>query len=271
MNSAFRLLSTLLVSLPLTAAAVPQGSVDDPTYGTIRVGAGASYFSTDTYLAGTTKRKWSNDLQQTGLHATVGFQFLEDFGLDAKSGVFRIEAPIDAGGDSQGRLDTVVGVLWRPLKLGSLGFGLRGEAVLQGSYESGAAEAPGLAANGGGGMVVVQGPVFPASPVSIDVGAGARAYGEGVPSEGVAWARAGLGLGATAIWAGYSHTQSLTGHDFNQPGDARDIRRIVGLAELSASLAILPTLQLNAGVAATVVGRNKAEKIVVGAGAGFTF
>jgi hypothetical protein len=266
-----RHLLSLVLAAPLAAAVVPQGSVDDPTYGSVRVGAGASYFSTDTYLDGTTKRKWSDDLQQTGLHASLGFQFLEDFGLDAKTGVFRIRAPLDAGGDQSGRLDTEVGVLWRPLKLGSLGFGLRGEGILQGTYEPGFAEAPGLAANGGGAMAVVQGPVVPGAPVSVDVGAGGRAYGEGVPSEFVGWARAGVGLGATALWAGYRHTQSLEGHDFSQPGDVRDIRRIVGLAELSASLAILPTLQLNAGVAATVIGRNKAEKIVVGAGAGFTF
>lgn len=256
---------------PLAAADVRFGSLDNPTRSTIRVGVAATYFQTDTYLDGTTEKKWSDNLKQSGLAATVGFQPFDSLGLDAKLGTYKITAPADAGGDDEGLLDTIIGVTWRPISVAGMGLGLRGEAIIQGTYEPGFAEAPGLSANGGGLMAVLQGPIITASPVAVDVGAGGRAYGEGVPPEAVGWARAGVGLGATALWAGYTHTQSIGGHDFSEAGDPRDIHRVVGVADVSVSLAIIPTIQINAGVAQTVIGENKAEKTVYGLGAGFTF
>jgi hypothetical protein len=265
------LLLALTPFLSLAAADVRFGSVDDPTRSTIRVGVAATYFTSDTYLDGTEKKTWSDDVEQTGLAATVGFQPFETLALEAKLGTFQRTGPDDAGGDEDGLLDSVVAATWRPISLGGLGLGLRGEAIIQGTYEPGFAEAPGNAANGAGLMAVLQGPVIPASPVSIDVGLGGRAYGEGVPPELVGWARAGIGLGATAVWVGFTHTESLSGHDFSEPGDPRDIHRVAGVADVSVSLAIIPTIQINAGVAKPLIGENKIEKTVFGLGAGFTF
>jgi hypothetical protein len=249
----------LLLPLPLAAATDGPAAPTDADGPSFHLAAGYVHARATSYLAGTTKTALPAPLTRDEGTLAVGLRPIAALELVASSGVQRQR---DASGTHDARSDSVLAGEWRPLRSGGLSAGLRAEAILQGSYQPGGPTAPGPGANGGGAQAVAGWRGEAVIAWAVQAGAGMRAWSEGVPEDAVGWLRASLAP-LPRLWfsAGYRHDQALSGHDYGQPGDPRDIARTAGVVDVAAAwgLPALP-LALDVGAARPVLGRNKLEE-----------